>query len=279
MPSTRSRCSTGGTDRTVEVFEEWSSAERERQPGFVSTLGHFEWCDDFAAARNAADELLETDWLCWADCDDMIEGAGKLRRLLKRTPTHVTHWRFPYDRDGEGGNRWTRLRRSRVGVWVGRLHEGFRGLDSPCGDGDDIRWRSDRGGMRRASRDRDLRVLRAWTTDEPRNLRPLGMLAVAEFEAGNRDVALRCFERYVEIRYAEVDDSIARWESEAAVWALPPNGAVQSSGARRGAYKWGRAGGTAGPVAIGLARKRPTTRAKLPAPAVPWIQEIDAWVR
>lgn len=46
---------TGSTDRTVEVFEEWSAAEKVRQPGFISTLGHFEWCDDFAAARNAAD--------------------------------------------------------------------------------------------------------------------------------------------------------------------------------------------------------------------------------
>jgi glycosyltransferase involved in cell wall biosynthesis len=212
---------TGSSDRTVEVFEEWADAEKKRQPGFVTTLGNFEWVDDFAAARNAADDLLETDWWCWADCDDVIIGAEGMRRLVKRTPTHVTHWRFPYDRDGEdAGGRWARLRRSGVGIWVGRLHEGFRGLDSPCGDGDDIRWRSDRNGMRAASRDRDLRVLRAWTTDEPRNLRPLGMLAVAEFEEGNREAALRCFERYVEIRYAEVDDSIARWEKEAAVWAL-----------------------------------------------------------
>lgn len=150
----------------------------------------------------------------------MIRGADRLRRLVKHTPDHVTHWRFPYDREGEGGARWTRLRRRGSGVWVGRLHEGFRGLDSPCGDGDNIRWWSGRGGMRRASRERDLRVLRRWVTDEPRNLRPLGMLAVAEFEDGNREAALECFDRYIAIRYAEIDDAVARWEKEAAEWAL-----------------------------------------------------------
>jgi hypothetical protein len=62
---------TGSTDRTVEVFEKWAKTQSNTN----CRVGHFEWRDDFAAARNAADELLDTDWLCTADCDDEIIGA------------------------------------------------------------------------------------------------------------------------------------------------------------------------------------------------------------
>ena len=52
---------TGSVDRTVEIAE-----------GYGATIGHFTWCDDFAAARNASLELATGDWILWLDADDYL---------------------------------------------------------------------------------------------------------------------------------------------------------------------------------------------------------------
>jgi len=64
---------TGSTDRTVEV------ARR-----FGAKIGHFEWRDDFAAARNHSLELATGDWILWLDADDLLpqEYHGRIRQLL-----------------------------------------------------------------------------------------------------------------------------------------------------------------------------------------------------
>ena len=66
---------TGSRDRTIEV------AER-----FGAKIGHFEWCDDFAAARNASLELATGDWILWLDADDLLPGEyhGSIRSLMSR---------------------------------------------------------------------------------------------------------------------------------------------------------------------------------------------------
>jgi len=52
---------TGSRDETVEI------AKR-----FGAKLGHFAWCDDFAAARNASLDLATSDWVMWLDADDYV---------------------------------------------------------------------------------------------------------------------------------------------------------------------------------------------------------------
>jgi len=52
---------TGSVDRTVEIAE-----------GYGAKIGHFTWCDDFAAARNASLELATGDWVLWLDADDYL---------------------------------------------------------------------------------------------------------------------------------------------------------------------------------------------------------------
>lgn len=53
---------TGSTDDTVAI------AER-----FGATIGHFEWNDDFAAARNASLALATGQWALWIDADEVLE--------------------------------------------------------------------------------------------------------------------------------------------------------------------------------------------------------------
>ena len=52
---------TGSTDRTIEVAQT-----------FGAKVSHFEWIDDFSAARNASIEGASSDWILVPDCDEVI---------------------------------------------------------------------------------------------------------------------------------------------------------------------------------------------------------------
>lgn len=66
---------TGSTDRTVEIAKK-----------FGATIGHFEWCDDFSAARNESLRLATGDWALWIDADEELdpEGFHQIREGLIR---------------------------------------------------------------------------------------------------------------------------------------------------------------------------------------------------
>ncbi len=75
---------TGSTDRTVEIA---------RDMGAV--VSHFEWCDDFSAARNTTLERATGHWLLVLDADERLRGPGDgpvdangLRSLLRPGPKH-----------------------------------------------------------------------------------------------------------------------------------------------------------------------------------------------
>ena len=53
---------TGSSDRTVEIAKEYGAR-----------TAFFEWCDDFAAARNESLKLATGDWILWLDADDILE--------------------------------------------------------------------------------------------------------------------------------------------------------------------------------------------------------------
>lgn len=52
---------TGSTDRTVEIAKSYGAR-----------VGHFEWCDDFSAARNASLDLATSHWALWIDADEEL---------------------------------------------------------------------------------------------------------------------------------------------------------------------------------------------------------------
>jgi tetratricopeptide (TPR) repeat protein len=62
---------TGSTDETVAIAQS-KGAE----------IVHFEWCDDFSAARNAALPFVQADWVLVLDCDEQLaSGAAQAIRL------------------------------------------------------------------------------------------------------------------------------------------------------------------------------------------------------
>ena len=55
---------TGSEDDTVEIAKD-----------FTDNVFHFEWCNDYAAARNSTLEKAKGEWFMFIDGDEVIEDA------------------------------------------------------------------------------------------------------------------------------------------------------------------------------------------------------------
>ncbi len=66
---------TGSSDKTVEIAESYGA-----------TIGHFDWINDFSAARNHALSLATGNWILWIDADEELDPGGitMLREGLMR---------------------------------------------------------------------------------------------------------------------------------------------------------------------------------------------------
>jgi len=65
---------TGSEDKTVEIAR-----------GFGAKVFHFDWCDDFSAARNESLRHATKDYILWLDGDDEFQSnhPDELRKILK----------------------------------------------------------------------------------------------------------------------------------------------------------------------------------------------------
>ena len=63
---------TGSTDKTAEIAKE-----------YTEKVYFFEWCDDFAAARNYSLDMAESELVMWLDADDVVtdENCEKIVKL------------------------------------------------------------------------------------------------------------------------------------------------------------------------------------------------------
>jgi glycosyltransferase involved in cell wall biosynthesis/predicted HAD superfamily hydrolase/Tfp pilus assembly protein PilF len=106
---------TGSTDRTVEIARE-----------FGAKICSFPWCDDFAAARNAALELATGDWILMLDADEELPAAQHARLLADMKKTDTLAFRLPLVNAGQNDGRSfvPRFFRNVPGVYYfGRVHE------------------------------------------------------------------------------------------------------------------------------------------------------------
>jgi GT2 family glycosyltransferase/tetratricopeptide (TPR) repeat protein len=107
---------TGSTDRTVEIARE-----------FGAEIHSFAWTHDFAAARNAALEHANGDWILMLDADEelLADQHARLRHDMKLAEVIAT--RLPLTNVGqeaEGHSYVPRLFRNAPGVYFhGRIHE------------------------------------------------------------------------------------------------------------------------------------------------------------
>jgi tetratricopeptide (TPR) repeat protein len=230
---------TGSEDATVDVFSEWAEAEQLKSEDFTYGVDRFAWIDDFGAARRAADDLLmeePLDWTCWADCDDVVIGAGNLRRVAAEAAPEVSAFYFDYDygRD-EAGNCLSLLRRERLvragkGRWRDRIHEaqevdGAIQFVSP----DIAVWRHEKPLEQLGnSGPRNLRILEKWLDEEPENSRVLAYVGTEKMALHDFDAALPYFERYLALRHTW-DEERAQIIRKAAVCLMATNRPAQAA--------------------------------------------------
>ena len=113
---------TGSTDRTVEIATRMGA-----------NVFHFDWIDDFAAARNASFDHCTSDWIIYLDADDIIPEAslGHIHSLKQAgfTDTYdmlTTVYEVRFDEAGRPVTFYPReriVRRSAGLRWHQRIHE------------------------------------------------------------------------------------------------------------------------------------------------------------
>lgn len=123
---------TQSPDQTVDLAREW--CVRNGKACIIDEYcndpeTNFPHVDDFAAARNLAFGNGTGEWLIWADCDDLLDDAEKLRGVLENSLAELV--RFPYDVIGTNKRplRERAIRSElfkRGGKWRFAVHENIR---------------------------------------------------------------------------------------------------------------------------------------------------------
>jgi hypothetical protein len=158
---------TGSADNTVELVADWFLA-RPNGPRVVQE--HFEWIDDFSAARNYAASVAANHGACWTlhfDADMRLAegGAAALRAACETAKGRTLAVTQISMRGGWRNRRVLCLRRATGVAWQGRIHESPEADDGETAAGVEVfyGWSE----SHHADPARNLRILRAEAEREP----------------------------------------------------------------------------------------------------------------
>jgi len=122
------------------VGEEHSDGSLAVAEQYATKVVHFDWCNDFAAARNAGLVLAQGDWFMFLDDDEWFENTKELEDFF-RTGEYLLYASGTYQirnytkKDGSAYSMATLGRMTKRGkntTFVGAIHETFSEFYLPC---------------------------------------------------------------------------------------------------------------------------------------------------
>ncbi len=187
---------TGSTDKTKAIAE-----------SFGAKVFDFKWIDDFSAARNFAFSKATQEFILWLDADDRLDGAEKLKPLLRDLDPQfgcvLMQYFYGFD---EFGNCTALHMKNRVVrndgnfTWKGRIHEDLiptmtTGVSSTV---DVAVYHRATGARVSNSSARNLRVALSEYKEKPMDARVVFNVANSYVGTGKNEEAIKFYLEYME---------------------------------------------------------------------------------
>lgn len=219
---------TGSTDKTVEIAKEMGAK-----------VFHFEWCDDFSAAKNYAIEQASGEWIAFLDADEYFSKADAriLLDILKKVEVtaqkagniHALRTEmFHLNDEGEVfsvGQHYRIFRNIRELRYCNRVHESLQmtdGTQMRCVMVKNlpIMHTGYQQSVREKKGERNIPLLKREVAENPENYNAWSYLGESYAGSNRAKEALSCMERVIErgtgqVMEDRVNAAFAVWFSEA----------------------------------------------------------------
>lgn len=214
---------------THQPGEERNKNVEEAATLYNAEISDFEWCNDFAKARNFNFSQVPTDYdyILWCDADDAFRSLEKLRETVAAHPADAYSMFYMYAFDSEKNpvvvHHKTRLVRNDGCVsWAGRIHEDFkenRQLVTFHIDGIEVIHLSNDERFNLA-KDRNLEIARLTVQDSPDDPRTRYNLGTALYAAGQFEEAILEFDIFLRTSKSDDEKYIVRLRRAETFWSL-----------------------------------------------------------
>lgn len=196
---------------------------------FGAVVSSFEWCNDFAAARNFnfAQVPKEYEYILWCDADDMFRGLEMMRPTIEANPADAYSMFYMYAFDEYKNptvvHQKTQIVKNDGCVeWAGKLHEDFkenRELRVFHIDGIDRMHFTDETRLDIAKK-RNLEVALADLEANPNDPRAYWNVGNSYKALGDNEHALEVFQRFLVNSKSDEEKYVVRLRMAESAWAL-----------------------------------------------------------